>query len=251
MTAVAASAILSASATVDWGRTRYTPAWRRQEDFVAQRLAGEVGDTLIFTEHEPVYTIGVRLGAARNLLWDAAELARRGIDLVETNRGGDITYHGPGQIVGYPIIDLTPRKDLHAYLRFLEQVLINALGSLGLAADRRPGKTGIWLGPRKIAALGVAVKRWVTYHGFALNVNTDLAPFAGIVPCGITDGTVTSLQQELGRAFDLGEVKSVLTAEFWSQLGAFLSKRGGPADARGASPEPRAAGESTGSNRTR
>jgi lipoyl(octanoyl) transferase len=139
---------LPAPATVDWGRTRYTPAWRRQEDFVARRLAGEIGDTLIFTEHEPVYTIGVRLGAAQNLLWDAAELARRGIDLVETNRGGDITYHGPGQIVGYPIIDLATRKDLHAYLRFLEQVLINALGNLGLAADRRPGKTGIWLGPR-------------------------------------------------------------------------------------------------------
>jgi lipoyl(octanoyl) transferase len=226
MTAVPAPAPLLAPATVDWGRTRYTPAWRRQKDFVARRLAGEVSDTLIFTEHEPVYTIGVRLGAARNLLWDPAELARRGIDLVETNRGGDITYHGPGQIVGYPIIDLTPRRDLHAYLRFLEQVLINALGSLGLAADRRPGKTGIWLGPRKIAALGVAVKRWVTYHGFALNVNTDLTPFAGIVPCGITDGTVTSVQQELGRAFDQAEVKQVLASEFWNQLGAFLPSGG-------------------------
>lgn len=236
MTAVPAPAPLLAPATVDWGRTRYTPAWRRQEDFVARRLAGEVSDTLIFTEHEPVYTIGVRLGAARNLLWDPAELARRGIDLVETNRGGDITYHGPGQIVGYPIIDLTPRRDLHAYLRFLEQVLINALGSLGLAADRRPGKTGIWLGPRKIAALGVAVKRWVTYHGFALNVNTDLTPFAGIVPCGITDGTVTSVQQELGRAFDQAEVKQVLASEFWNQLGAFLPgggrEKGEPAGMR-------------------
>jgi lipoyl(octanoyl) transferase len=232
MTAVPAPGPLLAPATVDWGRTRYTLAWRRQESFVARRLAGEVSDTLIFTEHEPVYTIGVRLGAARNLLWDPAELARRGIDLVETNRGGDITYHGPGQIVGYPIIDLTPRKDLHAYLRFLEQVLINALGSLGLAADRRPGKTGIWLGPRKIAALGVAVKRWVTYHGFALNVNTDLTPFAGIVPCGITDGTVTSLQQELGRAFDLAEVKQVLASEFWNQFRAFLSSSGRESDDR-------------------
>jgi lipoyl(octanoyl) transferase len=242
---------LPAPATVDWGRTRYTPAWRRQEDFVARRLAGEIGDTLIFTEHEPVYTIGVRLGAAQNLLWDAAELARRGIDLVETNRGGDITYHGPGQIVGYPIIDLATRKDLHAYLRFLEQVLINALGNLGLAADRRPGKTGIWLGPRKIAAIGVAVKRWVTYHGFALNVNTDLAPFAGIVPCGITDGTVTSLQQELGRAFDLTEVKQVLAAEFWSRFGAFFSANGGPAGARRSSLEPGPSGNPAGSNRTR
>ena len=251
MTAVPAPPTLPAPATVDWGRTRYTPAWRRQEDFVARRLAGEIGDTLIFTEHEPVYTIGVRLGAAQNLLWDAAELARRGIDLVETNRGGDITYHGPGQIVGYPIIDLATRKDLHAYLRFLEQVLINALGNLGLAADRRPGKTGIWLGPRKIAAIGVAVKRWVTYHGFALNVNTDLAPFAGIVPCGITDGTVTSLQQELGRAFDLTEVKQVLAAEFWSRFGAFLAANGEPAGARRSSLEPGSSGNPAGSNRTR
>jgi lipoyl(octanoyl) transferase len=251
MTVMPAPAPRLFPATVDWGRTRYTPAWRRQEDLVARRLAGDIGDTLIFTEHEPVFTIGVRLGAARNLLWDAAELARRGIDLVETNRGGDITYHGPGQIVGYPILDLTPRKDLHAYLRFLEQVLINALGRLGLAADRRPGKTGIWLGSRKIAALGVAVKRWVTYHGFALNVNTDLTPFAGIVPCGITDGTVTSLQQELGRGFDLAEVKPVLAAEFWSRLGAFLSGDGAPAGARTSSLEPGPPENSAGSDQTR
>jgi lipoyl(octanoyl) transferase len=209
--------------TIDWGRTRYAVAWRQQEALVAQRLAGEVGDTLVFTEHEPVYTLGVRPGAASHLLWDPAELARRGIELMETNRGGDITYHGPGQIVGYPIVDLKPRQDLHAYLRFLEQVLIHSLGSLGLAAARRPGKTGIWLGSRKIAAIGVAVKRWVTFHGFALNVNNDLGPFAGIVPCGITDGTVTSLQQELGRAFDPAEVKQVLAAEFWAQFKVFLA----------------------------
>jgi lipoyl(octanoyl) transferase len=213
-----------APATVDWGRTPYTPAWRRQEDLVARRLAGEIGDTLVFTEHDPVYTLGVRLGATRHLLWDAAELARRGIEVVETNRGGDITYHGPGQIVGYPIISLAPRKDLHAYLRFLEQVLINALGALGLATARRQGQTGIWLGSRKIAAIGVAVKRWITYHGFALNVNNDLAPFTGIVPCGIADGTVTSLQRELGREFDLAEVKNVVAAEFWAQFGPFLTE---------------------------
>jgi len=214
----------TAPVTIDWGRTRYSAAWRQQEALVAQRLAGEVGDTLVFTEHEPVYTLGVRPGAARNLVWDTAELARRGIELVETNRGGDITYHGPGQIVGYPIVSLNLHQDLHAYLRFLEQVLIHSLGSLGLAAARRPGKTGIWLGSRKIAAIGVAVKRWVTFHGFALNVNNDLGPFAGIVPCGITDGTVTSIRQELGRAFDLAEVKQVLAAEFWAQFKIFLAK---------------------------
>jgi lipoyl(octanoyl) transferase len=220
-------------ATVDWGRTPYTSAWREQEDFVARRLAGAIGDTLIFTEHEPVYTLGVRQGAARHLLWDAAELARRGLAVVETNRGGDITYHGPGQVVGYPIISLAARRDLHAYLRFLEQVLINAVGCLGLAAGRRPGQTGIWLGPRKLAAIGVSVRRWVTCHGFALNVNNDLAPFAGIVPCGITDGTVTSLRQELGRECDLAEVKTVLAAEFWSLLPRFLSETADHSDKRG------------------
>lgn len=209
-------------ATLDWSRTGYAEAWRRQEALVARRNAGTAGDTLVFTEHNPVYTLGLRLGAEQNLLWDTAELQRRGIEVVRTNRGGDITYHGPGQVVGYPIINLAPRKDLHAYLRFLEQVLINSVGRLGLAADRRAGKTGIWLGPRKIAAIGVAVKKWTTYHGFALNVNTDLAPFSGIVPCGITDGTVTSMQLELGRPVDEAGVKRVLAAEFWRLLPEFF-----------------------------
>jgi lipoyl(octanoyl) transferase len=212
-----------APATLDWGRTGYAEAWKRQEELVARRNAGEAGDTLVFTEHNPVYTLGLRLGAEQNLIWDAAELARRGIEVVQTNRGGDITYHGPGQIVGYPIVNLAPRQDLHAYLRFLEQVLINSVGQLGLAADRRTGKTGIWLGPRKIAAIGVAVKRWTTFHGFALNVNTDLTAFSGIVPCGITDGTVTSMQLELGRAVDEAEVKRVLATEFWRMLPEYLS----------------------------
>ena len=146
---------------------------------------------------------------------------------MKTTRGGDITYHGPGQIVGYPIVSLAPRKDLHAYLRFLEQVLINSVGALGLAAARRPGLTGIWLGPRKVAAIGVAVKRWVAYHGFALNVNANLAHFGGIVPCGIsaTEGTVTSLQAELGRPLDLAEVKTVIAREFAALWPAFLAGR--------------------------
>lgn len=217
--------------TLDWGRSAYTDAWRRQEALVAQRLAGEVGDTLVFTEHDPVYTLGVRPGAESHLVWTKADIARRGIAVIETNRGGDITYHGPGQIVGYPVVDLKPHPDLHAYLRFLEQVLINSLGCLGLAATRRPGKTGIWLGSRKIAAIGVAVKRWVTFHGFALNVDNDLGPFAGIVPCGITDGSVTSLAQELGRAFEPAEVKQVLAEEFWTEFAAFLAE-GKSEDAR-------------------
>jgi lipoyl(octanoyl) transferase len=213
-------------ATLDWGRTGYTAAWKQQDELVARRIAGEVGDTLVFTEHEPVFTLGVRSGAEQNLIWDPAELQRRGIEVVTTNRGGDITYHGPGQIVGYPIISLARRKDLHAYLRFVEQVLINTVGTFGLAADRRTGKTGIWLGTRKIAAIGIAVKRWVSFHGFALNVNTDLAAFGGIVPCGITDGTVTSMQAELGRELDPAEVKRALAAEFWRMLPEFQGHRG-------------------------
>ena len=210
-------------ATLDWGRTSYTAAWRQQDDLVARRNAGEIGDTLVFTEHEPVYTLGVRRGAEQHMIWNEAELKRRGIVVVQTNRGGDITYHGPGQIVGYPIISLAPRKDLHAYLRLLEQVLINTTGTFGLAAGRRAGKTGIWLGSRKIAAIGVAVKKWTTCHGFALNVNADLAPFSGIVPCGITDGTVTSMAVELGHDLDPAEVKRVLTLEFWTLLPKFFA----------------------------
>ena len=210
--------------TLDWGRTRYEEAFQRQEQLVAARIAEEIGDTLVFTEHEAVFTIGQRSGSEAHLVWPAEQLTARGIGVAKTNRGGDITYHGPGQIVGYPIVNLAPRKDLHAYLRFLEQVMINSLGNLGLAAARRPGKTGIWLGTRKIAAIGVAVKRWVTYHGFALNVNPDLTHFGGIVPCGISaaEGTVTSMQKELGREIDLTEVRTVLAAEFWTLLPAFL-----------------------------
>ncbi|MCX6955878.1 MAG: lipoyl(octanoyl) transferase LipB [Verrucomicrobia bacterium] len=220
------SAIVSASAaTLDWGRSRYAAAWQAQDALVARRIAGEIGDTLVLTEHDPVFTVGLRAGADANLVWAADRLAREGIEVVKTNRGGDITYHGPGQIVGYPIVSLAPRKDLHAYLRFLEKVLINSLAHLGLpSAARREGKTGIWLGPRKIAALGVAVRRWVAYHGFALNVSPDLRHFGGIIPCGIaaTDGTVTSLQAELGHAVPLPDVKRVLAHEFWTLLPAFL-----------------------------
>lgn len=214
-----------APTTVDWGRTRYNAAWQQQEALVARRIAGEIGDTLVFTEHEPVFTIGLRGGAEQHLVWSAERLAREGVEVVKTNRGGDITYHGPGQLVGYPIVSLTPRPDLHAYLRFLEQVLINSVGCLGVAASRREGKTGVWLGSRKIAAVGVAVRRWVTYHGFALNVNAHLAHFQGIVPCGIgaADGTVTSLQTELGHAIDLAEAKNVVAKEFWSLWPEFVA----------------------------
>jgi lipoyl(octanoyl) transferase len=221
------TAISTVTATEDWGRTEYRTAWNRQLQLVDRRIAGEVGDTLVLTEHEPVFTRGLRRGGEANLIWTDEQLAREGVSVIQTNRGGDITYHGPGQIVGYPIVSLATHKDLHAYLRFLEQVVINTLTRFDLPATRRDGKTGIWLGPRKIAAIGVAVRRWVTYHGFALNVDPQLRHFSGIVPCGISpdDGTVTSMRAELGREIGSAEVKRVLAAEFWAQLSGLISPR--------------------------
>jgi len=220
---------LAPVAVLDWGRTGYAAAWKAQDALVAARIAGETGNTLVFTEHEPVYTVGLRSGAEHNLVWSAEHLAREGIELVKTNRGGDITYHGPGQIVGYPIIDLTPHKDLHEYLRLLEQVMINTVATFGLTATRREGKTGIWVGTRKVAAIGVAVRRWIAYHGFALNVNANLTHFQGIVPCGINaaEGTVTSLQAELGHELDMTGVKNRLAIEFRQLLPKFLNPSDG------------------------
>lgn len=206
-------------AVLDWGRTRYQDALVRQSVLVDKRKADLVPDTLIFTEHEPVYTIGVRPGADQHLVWHSSMLAEQGIDVVKTNRGGDITYHGPGQIVGYPIVSLRERRDLHAYLRDLETVLIDSLLACGLEAGRRQGLTGIWVGRRKIAAIGVAVKSWISYHGFALNVNPNLDHFGGIVPCGITDGTVTSMERELEVLPDAADLKAVLSQSFARRFG--------------------------------
>ena len=206
----------AASRTEDWGRTDYGDALRRQQALVEKRRTGDAPDTLVFTEHDPVYTIGARKGAAGHLVWTEEQLRAAGIAVVATNRGGDITYHGPGQIVGYPVIDLRRRgRDLHAYLRDLEEVLIRCVAAFGLAAGRREGKTGIWIEDRKIAAIGVAVKSWITYHGFALNLDPDLSHFTGIVPCGITDGSVTSMARECPCLPLAGQVKSRLALEFW------------------------------------
>ena len=159
------------------------------------------------------------MDAAKNLLCSKQELDAKGIDYVETNRGGDITYHGPEQIVGYSIISLLERQDLHRYLRDLEQVLINTLESLGLAAQHRKGLTGIWLKNRKVAAIGVSVKSWISYHGFALNVNNDLSPFSDIIPCGIaaSQGSVSSLKIELKKEIDLSEIKKLIANE-WQHI---------------------------------
>jgi len=198
----------------DWGRTSYLEALERQRLEVTKRKAEAVSDQLIFTEHNPVFTMGLRKGASANLVWSAEVCAAKGIEVVQTNRGGDITYHGPGQIVAYPIFSLRKQPDLHRYLRNLETVVINTLTQFNIPSDRRDGKTGIWVEDRKLCAMGVAVRSWISYHGLALNVNTDLSPFAGIIPCGITDGTVGSMAGELGHAVSISKVKRALTVEF-------------------------------------
>jgi lipoate-protein ligase B len=183
----------------DLGRRGYAEVLELQRTLCRRRMAGEIADVLLLVEHEPVITLG-RGTRAPSLPRSPAELERHGIGVFEVERGGDVTFHGPGQLVGYPILDLREhRADLHWYLRTLEAALMGALGSLGIEAGRNPGLTGVWTRGRKIASIGIHVKQWVTYHGFALNVNTDLAYFDLIIPCGIQDVVMTSVAQELGR----------------------------------------------------
>jgi lipoyl(octanoyl) transferase len=184
---------------VDLGRQRYLPVLERQRDLVRARIAGDLTeDVLLLVEHEPVVTLG-RGTRRTSLPLPRGLLEGRGFEVHEVERGGDVTLHAPGQVVGYPILDLQAhRPDLHWYLRQLEEALIRALGSLGVTAGRNPGLTGVWAGPRKIASIGVHVKRWVTMHGFALNVTTDLSLFDAIVPCGIHGVQMTSVERELG-----------------------------------------------------
>jgi lipoyl(octanoyl) transferase len=184
----------------DLGRQPYAPVLQLQRELARRRIEGELTeDLLLLVEHEPVVTLG-RGARAQSLPLSAAELGRRGIMQYEVERGGDVTFHGPGQLVGYPILDLRRhREDLHWYLRTLEAALIQGLDTLGIQAGPNPGLTGVWTRGRKIASIGIHVKQWVTYHGFALNVNTDLSYFDLIVPCGIKDVVMTSVAMELGR----------------------------------------------------
>ena len=173
---------------VDLGRMPYGQAFAVQQGIVQQRKAQKGCDMLLFVEHPPVITMG-RNGKEQNLLASEEILARSGIEFYETDRGGDVTYHGPGQIVGYPILDLREwKRDVHAYFHAIEQVLIDALGELGIAAHRIPqrGYEGVWVDGAKIAAIGIHISRWITSHGFALNFDTDLSYFKYIVPCGLT-----------------------------------------------------------------
>ena len=187
----------------DLGRRRYGEVLVLQRELVRRRLSERSQpDMLLLVEHEPVVTLG-RGTRASSLPVSPAALERRGLEVFEVERGGDVTWHGPGQLVGYPILDLeAQRADLHWYLRRLESAVVNALARLGVAAGAREGLTGVWTGERKIASIGIHVRRWVTYHGFALNVITDPAAFDSIVPCGLHGVEMTSVVRELGGASD-------------------------------------------------
>ena len=199
----------------------YAEALALQRALVERRRSGEIDDTLILLEHPHVLTLGVRGDGGRShILASSDALAARGIEVYETGRGGDITYHGPGQIVGYPIIDLKPdRCDVHRYVRELEEVLIRTAGDYGIDAGRVEGLTGVWVGREKLAAIGVRIARWVTSHGFALNATTDLDYFGLIVPCGIADRGVTSLQRLVGREVDRTEVEDRIVGHFCRVFG--------------------------------
>jgi len=195
------------------GLVPYPEAWALQNRLADARRAGLAPDTLILLEHPHTYTIG-RSGTRDHVFLTDSELAVRGITCLDVDRGGDVTYHGPGQLVGYPIFDLGPQPDVGRYLRNLEDCLIETLADFGIAAGRLSGYTGVWIGDRKIAAIGVKVSQGVTTHGFALNVSTDLSLFTHILPCGIPDKGVTSMALEVGRAPAMTEVEARVVAHF-------------------------------------
>lgn len=209
----------------DLGRRPYKQTWDYQEELLQQKIKAKQEnlnqpDYLLFVEHNPVYTLG-KNGKEKNLLINDQMLAARGIEFFHINRGGDITFHGPEQLVGYPVLDLDNYKtDLGWYLRSLEEVIILTIGEYGLKGERSKGETGVWLDAaikgkeRKICAMGIRCSRWITMHGFALNVNVDLNYFNFITPCGIQDKQVTSMQKELGYAVDMKEVKAKLVKNF-------------------------------------
>ncbi|MGA3164739.1 MAG: lipoyl(octanoyl) transferase LipB [Terriglobia bacterium] len=201
------------------GRVDYAVAGDLQKEKVAQRKAGAIPDTLLLLEHPHVYTLG-RNARRENLLVSEEDLAARGARVFQTDRGGDVTYHGPGQLVGYPILDLTQhRRDISWYMRSLEEVFIHTARDFGVEAVRLPGAAGVWVGNDKLVAMGVHLSRWVTSHGFALNVNTDLRYFEWIVPCGLPDKGVTSLAKLLGRPVDMEAVAERVVEHFGAVFG--------------------------------
>jgi len=194
------------------GRVRYADGLELQAQLVSDRQAGRISDTLLLLEHEPVFTLG-RNARSEHVLLPEQVLRARGFDVFETGRGGDVTYHGPGQVVAYPIIDLSPdRRDVHRYVRDLEETMIRTAADYGVQAGRIAGLTGAWVGRDKIGAIGVRIARWVSSHGLALNVSTDLEAFQLIVPCGIQGHGVTSLERVIERPVEVDEVMDRLAA---------------------------------------
>ena len=198
------------------GTVSYPEALAMQRALVEERRADRVGDLLLLLQHPPVITVGVKGDGGRaNVVATPERLAELGIAVEETGRGGDVTYHGPGQIVGYPIVDLRPdRQDVHRYVRDLEEVMIRTCADYGLEAGRIQGLTGAWIGAEKIGAIGVRISRWITSHGFAFNVSTRLDHFQLIVPCGIADRGVTSLEKATGRSIAVDEVEDRIVGHF-------------------------------------
>jgi len=198
----------------DLGTIDYKDAWDLQKNLFNSRYKKEINDTLLLLEHPHTYTLG-KTADRNNLIAEDKFLNQNKISVYDIDRGGDITYHGPGQIVGYPIINLTGwKKDTHKYLRAIEEVIIKTCAEYNIAAGRNQEYTGVWVGDKKIAAIGIKVNKWITMHGFAFNVNTDLSLFDGIIPCGIKEKSVTSLQNELGRAIEINEVKTFILEKF-------------------------------------
>jgi lipoyl(octanoyl) transferase len=213
------------------GTVPYAEALAMQRALVEERKADRVPDLLLLLQHPPVITVGVKGDGGRsNIVATADRLRALDIEVSETGRGGDVTYHGPGQIVGYPILDLRPdRCDVHRYVRDIEEVMIRACADYGVRADRIPGLTGAWIGRGKIGAIGVRISRWVTSHGFAFNVSTNLDHFELIVPCGISDGGVTSLEKETGRRLSMATVEDALIThlcEVFARDAAVTARRG-------------------------
>jgi lipoyl(octanoyl) transferase len=218
------------------GLVPYAEALVVQQQMVEARKADEASDTLLLLEHPPVITLG-RAANRANVLADEQTRQARGVALFETGRGGDVTYHGPGQLVGYPIINLAPdRRDVRRYVRDLEEVLIRAAAAFGVDAGRIAGLTGVWVGGEKLAAIGVRISRWVTMHGFAFNVTTDLSHFEMIVPCGIADHGVTSLEKLLGRQIALSEVAATVARHFGEVFDRRMLRAGAMAESHSPSP---------------
>ena len=199
----------------DLGLIPYAEALALQSDLVGRRRTGDIPDQLLLLQHPHVITLGTAASRS-HVLADESRRRELGIDLVDVGRGGDVTYHGPGQLVGYPILDLKPdRKDVHQYLRDLEAVLVHTLDEMGIRGEPLPNLTGVWVDGRKIAAIGVRISSgWITSHGFALNVSNDLSFFETIVPCGIQDVSVTSVSQELGRPFAVPNILGMVSEAF-------------------------------------